>query len=134
MRLKPMIVASLLLAQMAAFPHAAGAAEAAAAAAAPPPAEESLPDIPEVRPEPGVSGYHIMVIAAGTVAAIVAANFLSGGLITPVLTFGLPSTPEAAAAAAAGLTVNYNLQAARAAVVLGAAAAGAYLANVIYSK
>ena len=37
----------------------------------------------EAAPVEGVSGYRIAVIAAGTVAGVIAANWLSGGLITP---------------------------------------------------
>src|SRR5260221_13690337 len=49
---------------------------------------------------PGVSGYRIAVIAAGTVAGVIAANALTGGLITPILLYGAPEAGAATSAAA----------------------------------
>src|SRR5262245_27160596 len=58
----------------------------------------------------GADGYHVAAIAAGTVAVVIAANILTGGMITPVFTLGGPAaataTASAGAASASGIGVG----------------------------
>jgi hypothetical protein len=96
MRLHSVIVAGLLLAPVTAF-----AQEATPAPAAPPPAvsQPSLsPMVPMPREEAGISGYRVIAIAAGTVVGLVAANYLTGGMITPILAWGTGTAIEPAMA------------------------------------
>src|SRR3954451_394999 len=96
MRLHSVIVAGLLLAPMSAF---AQEAPGGPPVASPP---SLSPMVPMPREAAGVSGYRVIAIAAGTVVGLVAANFLTGGMITPVLAWGTGTAMEPAMAAAMG--------------------------------
>lgn len=88
----------MLLAPVTAF-----AQEATPGAAGSPPAaaQPSLsPMVPMPREEAGVSGYRVIAIAAGTVVGLVAANYLTGGMITPIMAWGTGTAMEPAMAAA----------------------------------
>src|SRR5262245_30387135 len=70
------------------------------------------PSLSQAAPQPwhdaGAGGYRVAVIAAGAAVGVIAANFLTGGLITPLLTLGggpaaAAVTANAAAPAAAGI-------------------------------
>jgi hypothetical protein len=51
----------------------------------------------------GVDSLRVVAIAAGTVVGVVAANYLTGGMITPLLAFGTTAPAAAAAPAATGI-------------------------------
>ena len=77
-------------------------------------------------PAEGMSGYRVALIAAGTVGGVIAANWLTGGLITPILTYGAPEAGGAAMGAVeAGLLVDAAAAADAAAVAAAADAAAA---------
>lgn len=78
---------------------------------------ETVP-MPRVAAE--VDGYRIMAIAAGTAGGLVAANVLTGGLITPVLAGG----PM--------ITGSYVMAATQTAATAAGALVGAYIGNWVY--
>ncbi len=94
---------------------AADAADAAVAAART--MAESVP-MPRIVAE--VDGYRIMAIAAGTAGGLVAANVLTGGLITPILAGG----PM--------ITGSYAMAATQTAAMAAGALVGAYIGNWVY--
>ena len=58
----------------------------------------------------GADSFTVVAVAAGAVAGVIVANYLSGGMITPILAFGTAAAPSAtlgtaaaAAPAAAGI-------------------------------
>jgi len=61
-----------------------------------PPAAVGAPSLSEMatipRNEAEASGYHIPVIAAGAMVGVIGANFITGGLITPLLAAGTGGT------------------------------------------
>jgi hypothetical protein len=74
----------------------------------------------------------VLAISAGTVVGLVVANYLSGGMITPILAAGSESAPAIASAPAAAVGAVEMAPAAAAAgvteVVAAAPAAGAAMA------
>ena len=87
MRLHSIIMAGMLLVPVAAFAQEATPAQPPGVAAPP----SLSPVVPMPRQEAGVSGYRVLAIAAGAVVGVIAANFLSGGMITPILAVGTGS-------------------------------------------
>ena len=87
-------IASLLL-----WMQGAGAAERLPPAAAP-----ESPSLPQLTPLPridaGPNNYQIAAIAAGVVVGVIAANFVTRGMLTPILAIGT-GMPEAAPASIA---------------------------------
>lgn len=81
-------------------------------------------EVPLPRTESGYDDYRLMAIAAGTVGGVVAANALTGGLITPVLTAGMSggSMMSGGSYAMAATTV----------VTATGAAVGAYVGDWLY--
>jgi hypothetical protein len=80
-----------------------GVPETLAANPWPPESGQQSPSLSEAAPRPwkdaGADGYTVVVIAAGAVIAVIAANVLTGGMLTPILTFGAPAATATAAAA-----------------------------------
>jgi hypothetical protein len=70
---------------------------------------ESVP-MPRLQ-EPGMNGYRLIAIAAGAVVGVIAINYMTGGLITPILTYGsgaaIPAAPAPLAGASAGAVVAF---------------------------
>ena len=109
MRLHSIVIASLLFAS----PMTALAQEATPTPAAPsgpaanpnglqsPGSPPSLAIVPTPREEPGVSGYRVLAITAGTVVGLIVANYLTGGTITPILAAGTGTAMDPVAMAAA---------------------------------
>src|SRR4051794_5983256 len=72
-----------------------------------PPVAVEAPSLSEMAPVPRneaeAGGYHIAVIAAGAVVGVMGANFMTGGLITPLLAAGTGTAMATAPGAASGL-------------------------------
>jgi hypothetical protein len=58
--------------------------------------------VPMPPPEADVSRYRVLAIAGGAVIGVIAANVITGGIITPILAVGTGALPAAAAAPAVG--------------------------------
>jgi hypothetical protein len=81
------------------------------------------------RQEAGVSGYRVLAISAGTVVGLIAANYLTAGMITPILAagteVGMPGMAAAAAAPVEAAGAAAAAPAAEAVAAVGAAPAAA---------
>jgi hypothetical protein len=121
---RTILIASLIL-----MPVAAAAQDAS-----PLPPAGAAPQVPYIVPMPreeaGVSGYRILAITAGAVVGVVVANFLTGGMITPILAAGTGAAMPAMAAPAVAV-VEPAVVAGAAAVPAAAAAAPAAAAAVV---
>jgi len=121
MHLHSIIIAGLLLAPISAFAQEATPGVPPAAAA-----PSLSPMVPMPRDEAGVNGYRIVAIAAGALVGVVAANFLTGGMITPILAFGTGTAMEPVVMVAGPMAA----EAAMAEAAMEAAAAPAAVAAV----
>jgi hypothetical protein len=138
---------SIAIASVLLFPIMAAAQEATppAVAVTPPPPTLVIPMPRE--PETGVNGFRILAISAGAVVGVVAANFISGGMITPMLMgagVGMPvdaaAAVAAAPAAAAGVAgpavaaTSAAMVAAHAGIIIVGGAVGGAVGNWLYGK
>jgi hypothetical protein len=66
------------------------------------------PSLSQMAPQPwrdaGADSFRVVAVAAGAVVGVIVANYLSGGLITPILAFGTAATPSATLGTAAAAT------------------------------
>jgi hypothetical protein len=110
------------------------ATKVAAAASTPAAAADNAADLAQTVPmprEPSIDVTHgrVAAIAIGAAVGVVAANVVTGGLITPVLSAGMAAAPAVAAAQAG---VAYMSVAAQAVVTAAGALVGGYVGNWWY--
>src|SRR5207244_8139044 len=73
----------------------------------PPPPVPEGPSLSQLAPEPGIeteaSGYRIVAIAAATVLGVIAINFVTRGMLTPILAVGTGTSMPTAATPTVGI-------------------------------
>ena len=90
---------------------------------------------PQAAPVPGegpasLSSFRVLAIGAGAIVGVIAANVISGGMITPILTgasFALPA--DAAMAEPMFETASAGVVAAQAGIIIVGGAVGAAVGN-----
>jgi len=137
MRFLGFVVAALLLTPGLAM---AQATTAPAGAAAPAPSLAETVPMPRLLVQE-ISTYRIAAISVGAVAGVVAANVLTGGFITPLVTAGMAEVAPAAAAAGAAATAaaatggSAALEIVQQTVVTAASAVvGGYIGDWLYGE
>jgi hypothetical protein len=92
----------------------------------PPPSVPASPSLSRLAPQPGIEagagGYRIVAIAAATVLGVIALNFVSRGMLTPILAAGTGTSMPTAATPTLGIPSAYQL--ATVVVIIGAHVTG----------